>query len=762
MRLRVRIERNELPPTQALWPVKDTRNTIAQLLQQINDIFPVEVDTWGLEDYSVSVGGFDCLHYHEIGQICRDEDEVVIKPLQFVDLRSRSLTGRNQISLDGRHLVDGVPFGRPALKAPLRPEVRIPPRKKRKLLQDEQEEEQIAEGARLLLTPYGEELVNEDEDEGDSDDADFEMEASASEISSSSGTEESEGSASSSDNDSSSNDQNDTSSSSLDNVESWEGITNSEPPTPLRKDTRLTNGVPEAAQPSMQSSTGRKRKRPLNSATEPEGTPVSLEKPLQNAGLPENGTNQTKRRNRRKRDVKKLKYLVSIGTLPEGSTLESLNLVNEDKAHVGREDANEDTQKTEPHFQSDRERLLTDLESGGIDVTLQERSRGKRRKLSEIVHEATVTSKNDDDHNGLPEEVSSKQSVTSHKSNAFHQQDVIGPAVDNDIDMLLPPTTPRSRLDLTSSKRLVFGSLGFRVPKTQEERAALKKKLADRAKINVQSQKIETLNPDNEVAKTTGIADTSGQDTDDDWRSKINLTAVECCDEGVVLSTPPFPFEKWWDPQYRIKKKKTKARTNSTYMDKRKRRGQSELMETYDKYGVNGDGDALQYDDVEENGDGDEYWEEGALLNGESEDEAKGAYGKAEDEDDFPLLPPDITTLPILQKQDARIGDYITFTELACDETTNWQPKSVARTARLINRIGEDSEHVTLQMSLRDVKPKAFDGDGNRIYGKFEMPNDDDDDNDNGGREREVVWSQMGPVRLVLRLDQADALMNSD
>jgi len=45
--------------------------------------------------------------------------------------RARTLTGRHQISDDGRRLVDGIPFGRPYLRNPSRPAVRIPPRKRR-------------------------------------------------------------------------------------------------------------------------------------------------------------------------------------------------------------------------------------------------------------------------------------------------------------------------------------------------------------------------------------------------------------------------------------------------------------------------------------------------------------------------------------------------------------------------------------------------------------------------------------------------------
>jgi hypothetical protein len=64
--------------------------------------------------------------------------------------RARTLTGRHQISDDGRHLVDGVPFGRPYLRHPNRPTVRIPPRKRRRL-DDADEEAEVG-----ILTANGE------------------------------------------------------------------------------------------------------------------------------------------------------------------------------------------------------------------------------------------------------------------------------------------------------------------------------------------------------------------------------------------------------------------------------------------------------------------------------------------------------------------------------------------------------------------------------------------------------------------------------
>ncbi|QSS61973.1 hypothetical protein I7I51_04150 [Histoplasma capsulatum] len=48
---------------------------------------------------------------------------------------ARRLTGRHQITIDGKHLIDGVPFGKPYIQKATssRPPITIPPRKKRRL-----------------------------------------------------------------------------------------------------------------------------------------------------------------------------------------------------------------------------------------------------------------------------------------------------------------------------------------------------------------------------------------------------------------------------------------------------------------------------------------------------------------------------------------------------------------------------------------------------------------------------------------------------
>lgn len=75
MRVRLEIQRNELPLVKILWNLTENQ-TISKLLEQIHDVVPLESDGWDIEDYVVSVNGFECLHYVNVQSILKDEDEV--------------------------------------------------------------------------------------------------------------------------------------------------------------------------------------------------------------------------------------------------------------------------------------------------------------------------------------------------------------------------------------------------------------------------------------------------------------------------------------------------------------------------------------------------------------------------------------------------------------------------------------------------------------------------------------------------------------
>ena len=94
------IQRHTLPPAQILWIIPDPPSvqtsstaiisqahshlesahpaaTIAQFLEDINDVIPLESAEWGLEDYVVEVGGYECLHYMPVAEVLKEQDQVV-------------------------------------------------------------------------------------------------------------------------------------------------------------------------------------------------------------------------------------------------------------------------------------------------------------------------------------------------------------------------------------------------------------------------------------------------------------------------------------------------------------------------------------------------------------------------------------------------------------------------------------------------------------------------------------------------------------
>ncbi|KAN0112873.1 hypothetical protein V8E51_005824 [Hyaloscypha variabilis] len=200
MRLRLTVRRHRLPDTLVIWAIDTTSNpTVYHLLEQVNDTIPIESDgQWGLDDYAVEVKGstganYECLHFQHLASVIKDEDEVIIRPLLSQDIKIRRVSGRVQISTDGRHLVDGVPWGRPLLrKAGDRPAVNIPPRKRQRieyneddgdtegykaLKEKEADDEEPENNRQLVLHADFEDDDEEDDDDfapGEDEDADEE------------------------------------------------------------------------------------------------------------------------------------------------------------------------------------------------------------------------------------------------------------------------------------------------------------------------------------------------------------------------------------------------------------------------------------------------------------------------------------------------------------------------------------------------------------------------------------------------------------
>lgn len=106
--------------------------------------------------------------------------------MQTSDLRFRKVSGRHQISADGKHLIDGIAFGRPYLRRPDRPTIRIPPRKRRRVTYDDDDDNdsvEIFDDRQLVLRRETNDFdrsldIDEEDDEDFSPDEDKENDLS--------------------------------------------------------------------------------------------------------------------------------------------------------------------------------------------------------------------------------------------------------------------------------------------------------------------------------------------------------------------------------------------------------------------------------------------------------------------------------------------------------------------------------------------------------------------------------------------------------
>ena len=330
--------------------------------------------------------------------------------------------------------------------------------------------------------------------------------------------------------------------------------------------------------------------------------------------------------------------------------------------------------------------------------------------------------------------------------NQLHQE----PQSQN-VDEERPNSHPRrSRLDTASTKRLIFGSLGLRTPKTKEEEDTLRRKLSANVQRPVQN------------AQANGDLDSSGQVnySDSSWKNMVDSQGVECCYDDVELSTPPFPFVQRWDPQQqdwlnqdrrkrRNAKNKRRRRNNSQYYQ------EDENFEDYKyEYGQTDypnyqtlpyDDNTGERDDAAEQipFDGNDLSTNGAIQLASETDSIQAAVNRQLLEDtnsypttveastglDLPDLPTDLSLLEVLSAKSAKPGAIIAFKQLDMSEKTNWCPIiSSYRTAK-VNEVLDDAV-LNVTLASRDVqrKEKRYDPEtGERVYDRFEMPSDNEE-----------------------------------
>jgi len=234
------------------------------------------------------------------------------------------------------------------------------------------------------------------------------------------------------------------------------------------------------------------------------------------------------------------------------------------------------------------------------------------------------------------------------------------------------------------------------------------------------------------------VGDTA-QKNPEAWRDKIVYRAVECCQDGVELSEPPFPFVQRWDPQQRYFPRDTNKRGGGS---KRKQRNQEEFVDADGWPGAKRrkrGGDSLGYDADDDYGgsyvshDGTTGFEE-TVLNYDDEPQEVQEQPEhnldEEDDSDLPPIPTDVTSLPALSPSEIRAGMILTWKQWLLSKATNWQPQVSALTGVVVELL--DGNALTVRLAKRDRNidhsEKVYDDDGNRVYDKFELPGMDDED----------------------------------
>lgn len=449
---------------------------------------------------------------------------------------------------------------------------------------------------------------------------------------------------------------------------------------------------------------------------------------------PGEGNRKTRNSNRRKKLRSRLAKLKSLGELPPEANFDDLKRwqAKNGKAPLTEvtdlRDKRETRSKEQSEIEIKRQQLLRDLASGGVDVdghsekeNIPPRYRnGKQKDVQES-----------------PEKIKDSPTTT-----VTLEAGVETPVADEQAKTS-PAEVKRRKLDLSSTKRLLFGSLGVRTPKTKEDEEALRTKLdASRSKPVAPEKVVE--------AETVEV--------DEKWQEKIVLSATECIYDDIELTAPPFPFQQRWDSDanYAIRQRKN---NNNKKNKKRKQRDwqEEEAYESYQDTTLNdndADGDiTLNYDDTPITAQEETAAQKETTT--QKEDQVVNVNGDAAD---LPELPSDITALPVMADTEVTVGSIIAFKYLLVSKATNWQPQISDYKVAKVDKIYDNG---TFDMILakrdREVSEQTeVDEDGVRRYSGFEMPDDDDKVEDDGLRS--VTFADLLEPKMI----KAAAVKESD
>ncbi|KAK7510391.1 uncharacterized protein IWZ02DRAFT_457125 [Phyllosticta citriasiana] len=456
----------------------------------------------------------------------------------------------------------------------------------------------------------------------------------------------------------------------------------------------------------------RNSKRTVNDGSE--FVPDSLRESNSGHGIhapPGGGMQKTQTRNRRRRDQKLLRRLQGDGVLPPTATLATLREFQSYTDVSFRPTVDQDSVPlAEDAIEWEAARNAEDGNYADVDANaIADLERNAAQSENEVDNEASANS-------------GKGQNVQLERL----RRKLLGDLESMDVDQSQPASstttstvadaTPgkpaglksrRARIDIASTRRHLFSALGVRAPRDKEE----EDKLRESYKQASAPRKVKEPQPEPEVEEDE--QDTPDP-TSDSYKAKLEVTAFECTNPDNVeqISAPPYPFEQRWDPallKYCDDDRVDRAEGPRGKKRKRKNKRQSE---TYGDEAAENEV-SLNYD--EEQGDG---AAESQLLQEEHD---------ANETEDLPLPPADLTTLKGLEKDDVVPGTVIVYQRMEFSAETGWTPSLVQRTAEVID--GDDFG-VRLLLAKRDRAQKEvqYDWKGKRLYEKFEMEHDDEED----------------------------------
>ncbi|KAL8721320.1 MAG: hypothetical protein Q9225_001980 [Loekoesia sp. 1 TL-2023] len=521
---------------------------------------------------------------------------------------------------------------------------------------------------------------------------------------------------------------------------------------------------------------------------------------LERSVPPGAGHKRTQKRNQRRRDRKRLLQLQRIGTLGSDATIADLRRIDAEGRGQPKEDVPEDalsSQVESADFEAKRKALLRAISSGGIDQedNLERNGTSVESHQSKLSPEPGATEESDFKRAAVEKSSSNASQKTlvdtwstpqivveasvelpsgqvewsnAQESLASLDQTVQqAPAITDEgqstNEISSSVQKPRTKLDRDSSKRLVFGALGLRVPKTKEDEKNLREKLMKNTEV---PRKSKPQVADTEDVSTNALA----LEEDDSWKEKIKLSAVECCYDGVELSTPPFPFVQRWDPQQQ--KGYFARRSVFSQNNKKRKRNNKQYEESFEpfadagvakrrqrpSYGVKvrfenrsePTSTELQYDDAQRMSDDNLQAVNDQLLR-ETEESYKDIIDEPDALDDLPQLPDDISACAGLEQEACKAGAIVAFKQLDMSSETNWQPRISNYRTALIEDLLEDGT-LLMRIASRDRRggKKQYDNEtGERLYSKFEMPGYNEDESERNDGLLELAFADLIEPKLV-------------